>query len=176
MHLTRTSIEGVYVVATEPATDERGFFARCWDYDRVVEQGLDPRISLIAMTHNPQAGTLRGMHYQIPPFAETKWVRVTRGAIFDVALDLRKDSPTYLRWHGEVLSAENHRQLYIPKGCAHGYLTLEPNSELMYLLSSPYSAEHARGVRYNDPRFGIRWPADVRCISARDAGYPDYTD
>lgn len=176
MHLIQTSIEGVYVVELDPVADERGFFARCWDHDRIVEYGLDPQLSLMAVTFNPQAGTLRGMHYQLAPFAETKWVRVTRGAVFDVALDLRKNSSTYLKWHGEILSAENRRQLYIPKGCAHGYMTLEPNSELTYLLSSPYSADHARGVRYNDPRFDIRWPGEVQCISSRDASYPDYTD
>lgn len=176
MNLTRTSVEGVYVVDIEPITDDRGFFARCWDYDRATGQGLDSQIMLVAVTYNPRSGTLRGMHYQLPPFAETKWVRVTRGAIFDVAVDLRKDSPTYLQWHGEILSAANHKQLYIPKGCAHGYITLEPDSELTYLISAPYSPEHARGIRYDDPRFNIRWPVEVRCISERDASYPDYTD
>ena len=176
MRIMETRIQGVYVIDIEPRSDERGFFARCWDIDQLRDAGLDTDLHLSAITFNPTKGTLRGMHFQAPPFAETKFVRVTRGAIFDVAIDLRKDSSTYMQWYGQVLSAENRRQLYIPKGCAHGYLTLEADSELTYFLSAPFSADHARGVRYNDARFGIEWPGEVKLISQRDANYPDYTE
>jgi dTDP-4-dehydrorhamnose 3,5-epimerase len=176
MRLSETRVNGVFVIDIEQKRDDRGFFARCWDLDELRAAGLDTALHLSAITFNPHGGTLRGMHYQAEPFAETKFVRVTRGAIFDVAIDLRKGSPTYLNWHGEVLSGENRKQLYIPKGCAHGYITLEPDSELTYFLSAPFSAAHARGVRYNDPRFAIDWPGEVRVISERDANYPDYVE
>lgn len=174
MKIAPTKLPGVHVIDIVAHADERGFFARTYDVDALVKHGLDPQIHLSAVTHNKRKGTLRGMHFQAPPFAETKYVRVTRGAIYDVAVDLRRDSPTYLQWHGEVLSAENHRQLYISKGCAHGYLTLEDDTELTYFLSAPYSPEHARGVRYNDPAFAIEWPGAVEVIAPRDANYADY--
>lgn len=175
MKIGQTSIPGVFTIDIVAHNDERGFFARTWDVDDLRANGLDTDLSIAAVTFNHHRGTLRGMHFQLPPFAETKLVRVTRGAIFDVALDLRKDSPTYLKWHGETLSAENRRQLYIPKGCAHGYITLEDQTELTYFLSAAYSPGHARGVRYNDPAFGIAWPGEVKVIAARDAQYPDYS-
>jgi dTDP-4-dehydrorhamnose 3,5-epimerase len=174
MKIQETKIPGVHVIDIAPASDDRGFFARLFDVDALAKAGLDAQVHLSAITYNAHRGTLRGMHYQLPPFAETKFVRVTRGAIWDVALDLRKESPTYLKYHGELLSAENHRQLYIPKGCAHGYITLEDHTELAYLLSAPYSPEQARGVRYNDPAFAIQWPGEVKIIAPRDAGYADY--
>jgi dTDP-4-dehydrorhamnose 3,5-epimerase len=174
MNFLPTPVDGAFVIEPTPARDHRGFFARTWDFDVLRARGLDTNVHAMAVTHNIAAGTLRGMHYQTGEFAESKFVRVTRGAIFDVALDLRKGSPTYLKWHGEVLSAENHRQFYIPKGCAHGYLTLTEDSEMAYVLTSPFSTEHARGVRYNDPRFGIRWPGEVKVIAPRDANYGDY--
>jgi dTDP-4-dehydrorhamnose 3,5-epimerase len=170
-----TNVAGCFVLELEMHSDERGFFARAWDVDELIKKNLDPDISIQALTFNKSRGTLRGMHFQREPYAETKFVRVTRGAIFDVALDLRKDSPTYLKWHGEVLSAENRKQLYIPKGCAHGYLTLEDNTELSYTLSAPYAPTHAAGVRYNDALFGIAWPEPVRVINDRDANYLDHT-
>ncbi|MFT3785972.1 MAG: dTDP-4-dehydrorhamnose 3,5-epimerase family protein [Tepidisphaeraceae bacterium] len=118
MVLTPTILRGCYVIEHDPRADDRGFFARTWDREALLAKGLDAGIALIATTYNKQAGTLRGMHLQVEPFAETKFVRVTRGSIFDVAVDLRSGSPTYLKWHGELLSADNRRQLYIPKGCA----------------------------------------------------------
>ncbi len=174
MQITETKLQGLKVIDITPHADDRGFFARVWDRDALVSVGMDTDLQLSALTQNVHAGTLRGMHYQTPPFAETKFVRVTRGSIFDVAVDLRKDSPTYLQWHGEVLSARNHRQLYIPKGFAHGYLTLEADTELTYFLSAAYSPEHARGVRYNDPAFAINWPGEIKVIAPRDAQYGDY--
>jgi dTDP-4-dehydrorhamnose 3,5-epimerase len=128
-------------------------------------------VSLVATTYNAHALTLRGMHFQREPFAETKLVRVTRGRIFDVAIDLRPGSPTSRHWHGVELSADNGQQFYIPKGFAHGYLTLEDHCELSYVLSAPYSAEHATGYRFDDPAFAIRWPAVPKVIHPRDAGY-----
>ncbi|MBC7782343.1 MAG: dTDP-4-dehydrorhamnose 3,5-epimerase family protein [Burkholderiales bacterium] len=174
MKITPTQIQGVHVIDVTRHEDDRGFFARSWDADELTRHGLDTALHLSAITHNKIKGTLRGMHFQAAPMAETKFVRVTRGSIFDVALDLRKESPTYLRWHGEILSERNHRQLYIPKGCAHGYLTLEDDTELTYFLSAAYSLEHARGVRYNDQAFGIIWPGEIRLIAPRDAAYADY--
>jgi dTDP-4-dehydrorhamnose 3,5-epimerase len=174
MKLRETKSPGVHVIEPVPAADDRGFFARIWDVDALRKAGLDTELNISAITYNKHRGTLRGMHFQLAPFAETKFVRVTRGAIWDVALDLRPDSPTYLQHHGELLSAENHRQLYIPKGCAHGYLTLEDHTELSYFLSAPYSPQHASGVRYNDPAFAIDWPGQVRVIAPRDAAYADY--
>ena len=152
--------------------DERGFFARTWDREAFERAGLDTALHLCAVTQNRVRGTLRGMHYQQTSHAETKLVRVTRGAIYDVAVDLRTESPTYRRWHGELLSAGNYRQLYIPVGCAHGYLTLTDDSELSYMLSAAYAPHHAGGVRYDDPAFGIEWPEPIRLIAPRDANYP----
>lgn len=174
MKINLTKIPGVHVIDLAPAKDDRGFFARAWDRAALQAAGLDTDLSLSALTHNIKKGTLRGMHYQAAPAAETKFVRVTRGSIFDVALDLRPASSTYLQWHGEVLSAENHRQLYIPKGCAHGYLTLEDDTELTYMISAELSPAHARGVRYNDPVFKIDWPGEITVIAPRDAHYADY--
>jgi dTDP-4-dehydrorhamnose 3,5-epimerase len=169
--MTPTILPGCFVMTPTRHEDERGYFSRLYDRDFALANHLDPEVSIVATTFNKAKGTLRGMHFQIAPFAETKVVRVTRGAIFDVALDLRKESPTYLKWYGETLSADNAKQLYIPKGCAHGYLTLEDQTELNYLLSSPYSPSHAQGVRFDDPKFAIDWPGEVRMIHPRDAGY-----
>jgi len=174
MKISPTKLPGVHVIDLAPAADDRGFFARAWDRQALIAAGLDTDLSLSALTYNKHKGTLRGMHYQTAPAAETKFVRVTRGSIFDVALDLRADSPTYLQWHGEILSADNRRQLYIPKGCAHGYLTLEDDTELTYMISADYAPQNARGVRYNDPQFGIQWPGEIKVIAPRDAQYPDY--
>jgi dTDP-4-dehydrorhamnose 3,5-epimerase len=174
MTINSTPIHGAFAIDPEPHADERGFFARVWDVDAFGKHGLDVELNISAVTLNHRKGTLRGMHYQRAPFAETKLVRVTRGAIFDVAIDLRPESPTYLKWHGETLTADNRRQFYIPKGCAHGYLTLEPSSEITYFLSAPYSPTHAAGIRYNDPAFAIKWPGEAKVIAPRDAGYPDY--
>ncbi len=174
MKTSPTSVEGAFVIDVTRFDDDRGFFARAFDAAEIKKLGLDPHVELCAITQNKLKGTLRGMHYQSSPNAETKFVRVTRGAIFDVALDLRKDSPTYLKWHGEILSADNQKQLYIPKGCAHGYITLTNDAELVYFLSAPYSPQSAGGVRYNDPAFKIAWPGEVKVIAPRDANYADY--
>jgi dTDP-4-dehydrorhamnose 3,5-epimerase len=168
---TTTPVEGVAVVEIDRITDERGFFARVWCRDEFAEHGLDADWVQANVGRSTRAGTLRGMHYQRDPDAEAKLVRCTRGAVYDVALDLRATSPSYLRWTGVTLSAEEHTMLYIPAGCAHGYQTLLDDSEIVYSTSAPYAREAATGARYDDPTFGIRWPRDVEVISEQDAGW-----
>lgn len=173
MRFTATAVAGVYVVEIEPRPDERGFFARTWCVEEFARAGLETRLDQCGVAYNVQRGTLRGLHYQLPPWAEVKLVRCTRGAVFDVALDLRPGSATFRRWVGTELSAENRRALYIPCGCAHGLLTLDADSEVFYQISAPYRPGSARGVRWDDPLFGIEWPAPVRVIAPRDRDYPD---
>ena len=163
------------VIKLERRSDERGFFARVWCEGEFRKHGLDPRIAQINTGFSPRAGTLRGLHFQQVPCAEVKVVRCLRGAVFDVAVDLRKESPSYRQWFGMHLTASGGESLYVPEGCGHGYLTLEDNSEVMYLASRPFSAEHASGVRYNDPAFGIQWPMEAAVISDADQSWPDFT-
>ena len=171
MIFTETSLAGTYLVELEPRRDERGHFARQWCAEAFARAGLDPRIAQINSSRSLRAGTLRGLHYQLEPHAEVKLVRCTRGALFDVALDLRPASPTFCRWYGIELDADSGRMLYIPEGCAHGYLTLVPDTELVYQASVAYAPASARGVRYDDPAFGIRWPRPVSVLSAADAAW-----
>jgi len=175
-HMTflETKISGVFEIRPELARDERGFFGRSWCQKEFAYHGLDSRLVQCNISGNFRKGTMRGMHYQVAPFAETKLVRCTRGSIFDVALDLRPGSSTYKHWAASVLSAENHHMLSIPEGCAHGFLTLEDHCEVFYQMSEFYDPESARGVRWNDPAFGIEWPGIAEVISARDASYPDF--
>jgi dTDP-4-dehydrorhamnose 3,5-epimerase len=174
MIFKKTKISGVYLLQPEQLTDERGFFARVWCQSEFTEQGIDPRIVQCNLSFNPHKGTLRGMHYQRAPHEETKIVRCTMGAIFDVALDLRRDSPTFKQWVGAPLTAENREMLVIPPGCAHGFLTLAHNTEVFYQMSAYYAPTHGAGVRWNDPAFGIHWPGDVTMIADRDRDYPDF--
>jgi dTDP-4-dehydrorhamnose 3,5-epimerase len=172
-----TALEGVLLVDPELLTDERGGFARTFCTEEFAEHGLDARVVQSNISLNARAGTLRGMHYQADPHGEAKLVRVTSGAIFDVAVDLRPSSPTYLQWFGTELSSQNQRALWIPVGCAHGFQTLHDDSEVLYLMSAPYVPGAGRGVRWDDPAFGIEWPAPpsggMRTMSERDATYPD---
>jgi dTDP-4-dehydrorhamnose 3,5-epimerase len=175
--LRETSVAGVFAVEPQRSEDERGYFARTFSHEEFAEHGLDARISQCSTSFNVSAGTLRGLHYQSAPHGEAKLVRCTRGAIFDVAVDLRPDSPSYLRWFGLELSADNASALFVPDGCAHGFQTLVDASEVLYLISTPYAPHAARGVRWNDPAFGIEWPAPPspgRTMSQRDAEYPDF--
>ncbi|MFP6730771.1 MAG: dTDP-4-dehydrorhamnose 3,5-epimerase [Alphaproteobacteria bacterium] len=174
MKFTATKIAGVMVVDIEPIEDERGFFARGFCAAEFAAQGLAGSFVQTNIAFNKQRGTLRGLHYQAEPKPEPKLVRCTRGVIFDVAVDLRPGSPTQGRWSGHELSAENHRALYIPEGCAHGLLTLADDTEVYYLMGAAYDAALTRGVRWNDPAFAIDWPAAPEVISERDAGFPDY--
>lgn len=174
MLFQETEIAGVVAIRIEPKMDERGFFARTWCSKEFEEAGLNPRLAQCSISYNPQIGTLRGMHYQVAPHAEAKLVRCTRGAIFDVAIDLRRESPTFRKWVGIVLSAADRNMIYIPEGCAHGLLTLEQESEVSYQISEFYCADSARGVRWDDPAFAIEWPSQPQLISERDRSYGDF--
>lgn len=170
-----TALPGAFVIEMEKREDDRGFFARSWCVREFEAHGLDPRLVQCNVSFNRRKGTLRGMHYQAAPFEEAKLIRCTAGAIHDVILDLRPDSGAHLKHVAVELSAANHRMLYVPGGCAHGFQTLADDTEVFYQMSQFYSAEHARGVRWDDPAFGLPWPPDERTIVARDLAYPDYT-
>ena len=174
MIFRRTAIDGVWIVEPERYVDERGFFARTWDTVEFAERGLSDCVVQCSVSYNRRRGTLRGLHYQAPPHEEAKLVRCTSGAIFDVALDLRPDSPTLRTWVGVELSGENGHALFVPFGCAHGFLTLADDSEVSYQMSAPHAPEAARGVRYDDPAFGIEWPGEINILNDRDSSYPDY--
>jgi len=169
-----TNLAGVFEIHPDAKCDERGFFARTWCEREFEEKGLVSRLAQCSISFNNLKGTLRGMHYQAEPYAETKLVRCTRGAIYDVALDLRPASPTFLQWVARELTAENRHMLYVPQGCAHGFLTLEDNTEIFYQISEFFDAASARGVRWNDPAFRIAWPGEAEVISERDRTYPDF--
>ena len=174
MTFLETKISGVFEIRPKLNHDERGFFARSWCQNEFASRGLNSHLVQCNISGSLRKGTLRGMHYQSAPFAEAKLIRCTRGSIFDVAVDLRPDCPTYKLWTAAVLSAGNHHMLYIPEGCAHGFLSLEDDCEVFYQMSEFYHPEAACGVRWNDPAFGIDWPEKVAVISARDASYPDF--
>ena len=170
-----TQLADVFLIEPERLCDDRGFFARTWCKQELAAHGLCAELAQCSISYNRKRGTLRGMHYQLPPHEEVKLVRCTRGAIFDVVLDLRPGSTTYGRWFGTDLTADNHRFLYIPKGMAHGFQTMADDTEVEYLISTAYAPMAARGVRWNDPAFGIEWPIrDGITISERDIHYPDY--
>jgi dTDP-4-dehydrorhamnose 3,5-epimerase len=175
MIFTPAPIHGAYIVDLEKRLDERGYFARGWCAEEFTRAGLDARVAQINVTRSTVAGTLRGMHFQLPPHAEVKLVRCTQGAVFDVVADLRPSSPTYRRWHGVELTAADGRMLYIPEGCAHGFLTLTPNADLMYQASVPYAPKHATGIRHDDRAFDIRWPRSIELVSAADSSWPGFT-
>lgn len=174
MHFLPAGVEGAFIVEPRRFEDARGFFARTWCGREFEARGLSAKLVQASVAFNHKAGTLRGMHYQQPPNAEVKLVRCTAGAIYDVIIDLRPQSSTYLRHIGVELSGANHLMLYIPEGFAHGYLTLSDNAEVAYQMSEYYEPGAGRGVRWNDPVFGIRWPAAVTTIIERDNTYPDY--
>lgn len=174
MRFTATQIEGVVIVDLDVIADERGSFSRLHCPQEFAAAGHPFTPLQTSLSRNAKAHTLRGMHYEAAPHAEAKLVRATRGAIFDVAVDLRTDSPTYLQWTGTALSAANGRALLIGKGMAHGFITLENDTDVLYQIDRIFEPGHGRGVRWNDPAFAIRWPATPLVISERDAGYPDH--
>ena len=174
MIFAETAISGVFVVDIEPASDDRGFFARLQCPSEFGRSGIDFTPAQTSLSRNFAAGTLRGMHFQAEPLAETKLVRVVRGAAFDVVVDLRPQSPTFRRWAGHELTGQNGRAVFIPEGMAHGFLTLEPDTDVLYQIAPAYTPGHDRGVRWDDPAFGIAWPRPPAVISARDAAYPDF--
>jgi len=174
MIFTETKLKGAYVIDPERIEDERGFFARMFCEQELKEHGIEFRVRQGNVSMNSARGTLRGMHYQAAPYEEAKIVRCTRGALHDVIVDMRPESPTFRQYASVVLTADNHRVLYVPKRVAHGFLTLEDNTEVSYLISEFYHPEAVRGVRHNDPAFGIKWPEPVRVIMERDRNYPDF--
>lgn len=172
---TETKLKGAFVIELERKEDERGFFARAFCVDEFQARGLNARIAQCSTSYNKHRGTLRGMHWQDAPYAECKLVRVTRGAIFDVIIDLRKSSPTFKQHVAAELNAENRRMVYVPEGFAHGFQTLEDDTEVFYQISAIHAPGSARGVRWNDPVFDIQWPeAERRLLNDRDASYPDF--
>jgi dTDP-4-dehydrorhamnose 3,5-epimerase len=169
-----TGLPGAYVVDLEKHEDERGFFARSWCEREAEANALIPRFVQCNVSFNKLKGTLRGLHYQLPPYAEAKLVRCTRGAIYDVIVDLRAESATFLQWFAVELTANNHKMLYIPKRFAHGFQTLEDQTEVFYQMSDFYVPEAASGIRWDDVRVAVRWPHEVTAISAKDRQYQDF--
>jgi dTDP-4-dehydrorhamnose 3,5-epimerase len=169
-----TELKGAFLIEPEELHDQRGSFARIWCQREFASQGLNPKLAQCSTSFNLKRGTLRGMHYQAAPYKEVKLVRCTGGAVHDVIIDLRPESATFKRHFGTVLSVENRKMLYVPERFAHGFQTLEDRTEVLYLISEFYSPEHARGVRWDDPAFGIAWPPAERIISERDQAYPDF--
>ena len=172
MRFTETKLKGLFILDPEFLKDERGFFARTWCRREFEAHGLNPSLVQCNISFNRRRGTLRGMHYQVEPHVEAKLVRCTMGAIYDVILDLRPDSSTFKQWLAVELTADNRRMLFIPEGLAHGFQTLEDNSEVFYQMSESYHPECARGVRYNDPEFAIEWALPVTIVSDKDMAYP----
>ncbi|HUO24380.1 MAG TPA: dTDP-4-dehydrorhamnose 3,5-epimerase [Candidatus Aquilonibacter sp.] len=174
MKFRETALPGLFEIDLEPMSDERGFFARSWCRREFELHGLNPETVQCDVSYNKKRGTLRGLHYQTDPHPEAKLVRCTQGSIYDVAVDLRRDSPTFKHWVGVTLSAPKRNMIYIPEGFAHGFLTLEDETEIFYQMSEFYHPELSRGVRWDDPAFGVVWPGAVKVISERDRTYPDF--
>ncbi len=174
MIFTETKLEGAFIVELEKFEDERGFFALSWSQKAFAARGLNSSLVECNVSFNKKKGTLRGMHYQQAPYGQAKLVRCTMGAIYDVIVDLRESSPTMKQWLGIELTAGNRKMLYVPVNFAHGFQTLEDDTEVLYQMSSVYVPESGRGVRWNDPAFGIAWPGEVASISEQDGTYADF--
>lgn len=174
MIFTPAALKDAFLIDIEKREDARGFFARAWCADEFAQHGLDTTLAQCSISFNHKRGTLRGMHWQAAPHGEVKVVRCTAGAIYDVIVDVRPESPTYRQWIGVELSARNRRMLYIPRGFAHGFQTLADDTEVFYFISAFYAPEASRGARYNEPAFGIAWPLPISIIAAKDEAWPDY--
>lgn len=174
MIFTETPISGAYHVEVQPHRDDRGLFARASCQDEFAAHGITTPFVQANFSQNHAAGTLRGVHYQLPPHEEGKFVRCLRGAIYDVVVDLRPDSPTYRQWHAEVLTADRRNALYVPEGCGHAYQTLMDDTEVFYQVTSAYAPGAEQGLRYDDPALGIDWPRAVTMISEKDRSWPDF--
>ncbi|MHC5056318.1 MAG: dTDP-4-dehydrorhamnose 3,5-epimerase [Planctomycetota bacterium] len=174
MLFRKTELDGAYIIEIEKHVDQRGFFSRLWCKEEFETHGLNPRVVQTNIGYSIKKGTLRGLHYQLPPFGEVKVVRCTMGAIYDVIVDLRPESLTYKRWFSVELNSNNRKMIYVPEGFAQGYITLEDHTEICYTTSQFYSPEHARGVRHDDSGFSIQWPIKVSVISDADKNWPDY--
>ncbi len=173
MQFYETKLKGAFIIEPEIIQDDRGFFARSWCRKEFDNYGINSDLVQCNISFNNKKGTLRGMHYQTFPHGEAKLIRCTAGSIYDVIIDLRPDSETYKKWFGTELSKENHKMIYVPEECAHGFLTLEDNTEVFYQMSEYFHSDYAVGVRWNDPVFSIDWPDEVQVISDRDRDYPD---
>jgi dTDP-4-dehydrorhamnose 3,5-epimerase len=175
MRVRETPVAGAFVIEVDRLEDERGFFARVWDLERLEAEGMSMAMVQANIGFSRRKGTLRGLHYQKEPNQEAKLVRCTMGSIFDVVVDLRPDSPTSMRWAGVRLSAEDRNMLFVPRGCAHGYMTLEDETEVFYPVSARYAPQSEGGVRWDDPAFGIEWPmSEGLIISEKDRSWPDF--
>jgi dTDP-4-dehydrorhamnose 3,5-epimerase len=174
MKFTKSKLCGAYIIELDKFNDERGFVAYGWSAKEFIQEGLSPQLAEIIVSYSARKGTLRGMHFQNDPFAQAKLVRCTKGAIYDVAIDLRAESPSFKKWEAVELTALNHRMFYIPEGCAHGFQTLEDETEVFYQMSNVYAPDYAGGVRWNDPAFSVEWPEAERTIIDRDRNYPDF--
>lgn len=175
MIFTETKLKGAYIIEISKIGDERGFFGRSWCRKEMEEQGLNADIAQINTSLSKEKGTLRGLHYQVAPYQECKMIRCTRGAIFDMIVDIRPDSPTFLQWVGLELTKDNHKSLYSPEGFAQGFITLEENTEITYFTTRFYAPGMDWGVRYNDPQVGIELPIEPVVISEKDQNWPDFT-
>ena len=173
MRFTPTALDGVWVIDLDLHEDERGFFARSWCQREFQEHGLASSLVQCSISFNRRKGTLRGLHYQALPHGEAKLIRVTHGAIYDVAVDVRPGSPTWLQWHSVRLTQENRRMLYIAEGIAHGFQTLQDDTEVFYQMNEFYRADSARGVRFDDPALGIPWPVHEKIVTEKDRSYED---
>ena len=176
MKFTETKLKGAYIIDLNKLEDDRGFFARAWCQKEFEEHGLNGRLSQANMSYNKRKGTLRGLHYQIAPYQEAKMVRCVRGALYDVIVDLRKDSPTYKQWIGVELTQDNHRMLYVPEDFGHAFITLVDDTVAFYQVSEFYTPGAERGLRWNDPALGIDWPMEPAVVSEKDANWPDFAD
>lgn len=169
-----TPLHGVHLLELERRSDARGFFARLYCEQEFAQAGLCSHFVQMNNSLNAKVGTLRGLHYQIPPDAEVKLVRCTRGAVYDVILDLRPDSPSYGQWFGAEINEDNRLMMYVPQGCAHGFITLQENTEIFYAVNAVYSPASERGIRYDDPHFGVRWPINPNAISEKDRSWRNF--
>lgn len=176
MIFTETKLKGVQILKPEKLADERGFFARSFDSEIFKEKGLNPNVRQCNMSYNKKKGTLRGMHFQLPPYQEAKYLRCIRGKIYDVVVDLRQKSETYKQWISVELSAENYKMIYVPEGCVNGFQALTDEVELSYQVSQEYKPEYERGLRWNDPAFNIEWPLEPTVMSEKDKSWPPFKD
>ncbi|WP_187262362.1 dTDP-4-dehydrorhamnose 3,5-epimerase [Pontibacter beigongshangensis] len=174
MIFTETKLKGAYIVDIKRIEDERGFFGRAWCQKEFEEMGLSANVVQTNLSSNKKKGTLRGMHFQVTPFAESKLVRCTRGALYDVIIDLRQNSPTYMQWLGVELTADSFRMLYVPENFAHGFLTLEDDTDITYQVTQFYAPGAERGIRFNDPAFNIQWPIEPQIISEKDKAHANF--
>jgi len=175
MKFNPTKLAGAYTIDLVKREDERGFFARFFCINEFDKEGIDRNVVQINNSLSKDKGTLRGIHYQLSPKAETKIVRCIKGSLWDVIVDLRPESPTFLQWFGETLSAENRKMMFVPKGFGHGFITLEEDTEALYLVTEFYSPENERGIRWNDPAIGIEWPIEPIIVSEKDSNHPDFS-